>query len=264
MTELEVRGHRLHVSRRKGRGVTLFTLCSSGVDLRQWGALLRAIPDRPAVGFNYLGYPPSDLWRGQGAPDISIDAEAAERLLLQEPDPVDLVGHSYGGFLALHLARKHPERVRRIVMHEATAWGCLWASPNQGIRDEFADLLVRLLGDEEATGRFPERFVDYWNVPGAWAALPEERKAAWRVLAPKIQAEVDTLCYDKTRPEVYREVTHPVTMTVGRDTPAHQAEVCRILVEMLPNVRRVDVPGGHMGVITHAAEVLPHLVAALL
>ena len=71
------------------------------------------------------------------------------------------------------------------------------------------------------------------------------------------------LCFDTTPSSCYRALPHPVTMTVGAETPPHEAEVCRILNEVIPKCIKIDVPGGHLGVVTHAQSVLPHLIDAL-
>jgi pimeloyl-ACP methyl ester carboxylesterase len=69
------------------------------------------VPDQ--VGFNKSAKP--DL-------DYTFDMLSANTLALLDHlglgAPVDLVGHSTGGMLAVHIARLHPERIRRLVLED--------------------------------------------------------------------------------------------------------------------------------------------------
>ena len=69
------------------------------------------VPDQ--IGFNKSTKP--DL-------DYTLDMLAANTLALLDHvgvrDPVDLLGHSTGGMLAVRFARLHPERVRRLVLED--------------------------------------------------------------------------------------------------------------------------------------------------
>jgi pimeloyl-ACP methyl ester carboxylesterase len=263
MPDLHVQGHRLHYSEREGDGPALLMLCSTGLDPRQWTGLLRKLPNRRAVGLTYLGYPPSERWKGEGTPDIGIDLLAAEQLLLAEDGPVDILGHSYGGYLGLHLAQKHPTRVRRIAAHEPTAWGTLAESGRQDLIDDFAQVNDVFFGERTDPEGFLQHFVDYWNTPGSWDAMPEHRKAGWRVLYPKVWAEARLLCQETTPLDFYRQIPHPTRITLSPETAPHQFAVVTQLVEAMPHAELISVPGGHMGVLTHPHEVLPHLAAWL-
>ena len=106
---------------------------------------------------------------------------------------------------------------------------------------------------------FLRDFVDYWNSPGTWDQMPDNRKGMWVDLQPKILSEVRLLCYDKTAPPFYSDISHPILITQSRETPPHQYEACSIAASSLPNSRLVNVSGGHMALITKPDEVGPHL-----
>ena len=82
----------------------------------------------------------------------------------------------------------------------------------------------------------------------------------WMNLQPKILSEARMLCYDKTPTSFYESIQHPVLITLSKETPSHQYEVCKIVASYLKNVKLVNVPGGHLGVITKSEEVVPHLL----
>mgnify|MGYP001115744896 CR=1 FL=1 len=107
---------------------------------------------------------------GTGAPE-DLDASAAgiarwfKRFLRAEGlDRVDLLGHSMGGTVALHLALEAPDRVGRLVLVDPG--GLCWpASPiGEGV-DGFLGRLVEGEVDEEGTRRFASEIYG-WDPDG--------------------------------------------------------------------------------------------------
>ena len=263
MARLSVGGHELHYFEREGDGPTILMLCSTGLDSRQWNDFVQLVPSRRIICPHYLCYPKSDGWNGDGSIDSGLDYLAAEEILLREDGPVDVLGHSYGGFIGLRLAKEHPERVRRIAIHEPTVWGCLQHTDRDELKNDFGEVVETFFTEGLGPEEFLKDFVDYWNVEGSWDSMPKPRKDLWMALQPKILSEVRLLCYDKTPPSFYGSITHPILITLSKETPPHQYEACSILASHLRDVRVVDVPGGHMGVITRSDEVMPHLAGWL-
>ena len=121
-----------------------------------------------------IGYGKTAPWSGQG--EFSLAQEAAGVLGLVDPDrPLHLVGHSYGGGVALHIARTRPELLRTLTLIEPSAFHLL----HGGARGD-TDALLEIFGvaaqaraalaSGDYMGGFG-RFVDYWGGPGSWAAL---------------------------------------------------------------------------------------------
>ena len=257
MPFLEVNGLNFHYDLVEGQGPTIILLCSTGLDFRQWKKLPDLIKNRRMICLTYIGYYPSDSWNDTYS--IESDYDAAEFILNKEDGDVDLLGHSYGGFIALKLAANYPQKVRKIALHEPTAWGCLRFTNKDELKNEFGEVVETFFTEGLAPEDFLEDFVDYWNKPGHWNSMDEKRKNHWRQIQPKILAEVRHLCFDPTPPEFYRKITNPVLMTLSNETPPHHYEVCSILSRNIPNISIVNVPGGHMGIITHSKSVLPIL-----
>ena len=246
MPTIEIDGHRFYYYETGVEKPTILMLCSTGLDSRQWENVSKILPNRHLIGLHYLGYFPSEEWDKNNPPNINIDYMAAEYLLLQEEGEVDILGHSYGGFLALKLAIGHPNKIRKISLHEPIVWGCLDHTDKDELKNEFGSVVETFFTEGLGAEDFLEDFVDYWNKPTTWAQMSENRKKNWRTLQPKILAEVRLLCYDKTDPAHWRQVKHPVLMTYSKDTPSHHLEACRILSLMIPNIITKEVPGGHM------------------
>ena len=259
MPNLEIKGHSFHYFEEEGGGPTVLLLCSTGLDSRQWDGLLPLLEGRKVICPHYLCYSGTDGWHGDGEIDSWIDYLASESLLLAEDDPIDIVGHSYGGFIGLRLAKEHPDRVRRMAFHEPIVWGCLQHTERDDLKNEFGEVVEKFFTEGLEPEDFLRDFVDYWNAHGSWDSMPVHRRQMWIDLQPKILSEVRLLCYDRTPPSYYEGIQHPILITLGDDTPRHQFEACTIAASSLVSARVVAVPGGHMGVVTRSGDVMPHL-----
>lgn len=226
---------------------------SSGRQWRRWQAEL------PGVAPDLLGSGANPPWTGPFTLQLDVDhlIEA-----LAPHAPLDLVGHSYGGALALMLALQRPDLVRRVVAYEPPLMGPLATGA-----DEDRELLASIgpAGADPAvagTETWLEAFVDWWNGPGAWAALGEPVRAEFVRVGPKVAAEVLGLAADPLRLADYAQLQVPVTLIRGDQTPAAVAESLR-RVGALPNVRSVQIDGGHMAPVTHPERLIPVVRAAL-
>lgn len=112
--------HRLHaVCIGVGSPVVIFDAGIGGSALDWWNVQERVGERTRACSYDRAGYGWSD--RGAAPRDAgTLDAEL-DRLLesLAPGEPVVLVGHSFGGLLAQHFARRHPGRVAALVLVDA-------------------------------------------------------------------------------------------------------------------------------------------------
>ena len=107
-------GLRLRVGRR-GAGRPLLLITGIGANLDMWAPFARLAGDRELIAFDPpgagLSQRPCLPLRMSGLADVVrelLDAVGIER--------VDVLGYSFGGALAQELARRAPERVRRLVL----------------------------------------------------------------------------------------------------------------------------------------------------
>ena len=226
MPRVEVGDHSFQYMEEGEISPTILLLCSTGLDSKQWKGLLPHLGGRRVLCPHYLCYPGTDDWKGEGEIDSWMDYRASEALLLAEDGPVDIIGHSYGGFIGLRLAKEHPDRIRRMAFHEPIVWGCLQHTDRDDLKNEFGEVVETFFTEDLEPEDFLRDFVDYWNAPGTWDSMPDHRKEMWRVLQPKILSEVRLLCYDRTPPKYYEEITHPILITLSNETPPHQVEAC--------------------------------------
>lgn len=177
--------------------------------------------------------------------------------LLAPGERFDLVGHSFGGGVALRLAYDDPERVRSLSLCEPTAFHLLDHSDPalQGIR-----AVAQATHTAIQEGRGPqgtERFIDYWSGTGAYAALAPSRQALLASLLPKVPLDFQALLNDPLRPSDYSRIGVPTCLIAGHHSPDCVHAIIAILAAVLPDQETHRIDAGHMAPLTHPGLVNP-------
>ncbi len=241
----------LHVDR-AGSGAPVVLVHSSGMSGRQWRRLAATLVERNyrTVVPDLSGHGRSPPWPETTSFDFAIDVAQLVALVAAEPEPVHLIGHSYGGFLALLVARAVP--VRSLVLYDPVAFGTLDRAADRDALDELAALPLTW----DAIGReaWLEAFVDYWSGRGAWRGLRDPVRAEFLRVAWPLYRGVVTLVADETPAAAYRGIAPTLLLTGEHSTVAAH----RVLDRLAPvlEAKRVTIrEAGHMGPLTHAGPV---------
>ena len=241
-------------------GPVLLAVHSSAAGGRQWDGWRRQPPHGARwLTPDLLGYDERP-WPAGAPVSLQHEAEALAPLLRAAAHGVHLVGHSYGGAVALELALRWPRHVRSLTLYEPMRPALLRGvrPDDHAVFDAFAafgrDVGVAVLrGRCEAAA---EHFVDYWSGRGAWAALPSPRRQAIVTRMPKVSAEFGALCSDEPPLHALRRLDLPVTLLCGTRSPAPALRVVERLHQTLPWVTLQRFDGlGHMGPLEAPARV---------
>jgi pimeloyl-ACP methyl ester carboxylesterase len=182
-----------------------------------------------------------------------------EPVFARAGDPFALVGHSYGGAIALIAAVTQPRRVRALALYEPTLFAVVdQESPPPNDADGIKNVAIASAAylDAGDPDRAAEQFIDYWMGKGAWASTPAARKPPIVASIANVSGWAHALMREPTPLAAFRNLTIPVLYMMGSDSPASSRGVARILTRTLPKVEVVEFKGmGHMGPVTHPDAV---------
>lgn len=204
--------------------------------------------------------------RGRGASgdsvDWSLDHEVddviavVEALASAADTPVDMLGHSLGGLLALRAAAR-TDRIARLVLYEPAVdepaadpelLDRMWSLLAQDRRDDLVELMMRevvLMPDAEiaairAQPTWPSRVAAAHTVP--------------REMGVALKADPDELA----------AVRQPTLLLVGGDSPGPMQDETRALAQSLHNVTMVTLAGQqHIADQIAPEEFTRHVLAFL-
>ncbi len=252
---------------RAGVGPTLVLIHSSVAGARQWRALITALQDRyHLIAPNLYGYGATPAWAG-AAPQTLADQAHLLAPLLSEDDPATLIGHSFGGSVAMKLAELFPTRTRRLILIEPNPFHLLAEAGRHSAVDAIRPLHAAIKtagerGDWPAAARI---FADYWTGPGSWDAMPPDRQAKFaEALKPNFH-EWDAVMSETTPLATWAGVLPRATTVISaEDTTEAILEIDALLRAACPHWRFEKLPqGGHMAALTHPEAMLPLIEAAL-
>lgn len=200
-----------------------------------------------------------------------FETHAADLVALIEKSgryPVDLLGHSYGGVVAVVLARSRPDLVRRLILVEPSLIGLL-----RGRADGEKHVADALKWREEElsrirTGEDPLAIMRGWydeDAPGTFDAFPEWRRqivtANARTMGPVLThnwVDFPFRCQDAST------LRMPVLIVEGAKTGAAMKEITSILAGCLPDAHRVVLPNSTHMIQYDAPEAMAHAVVEFL
>jgi pimeloyl-ACP methyl ester carboxylesterase len=242
-------------------GLPVVALHCSGADGRQW----RKLADSLSAPFNLIaiesyGCESTGHWTGEHAFTLADEADRVIGLIDRLGVPVHLVGHSYGGGVALRVAVERPDAIASLALYEPSAFHLLTQLGPDGLaaREEILRLTHAvscgvISGDYQGAITC---FVDYWNGAGAAALLQPHARAALLRWLPKAPLDFRALLEERVPLATYRQLAVPTLVLRGE----HGPEPSRLIAEGLTRVMRfarlkLIAGAGHMGPFSHAAEV---------
>ncbi|WP_340120056.1 alpha/beta fold hydrolase [Pelagibius sp. 7325] len=262
--------HRCYADRQAGATTVpqavrpVLALHSSAATGGQWKSLAAALDGiAPVIAPDLPGYGRAafrDGRRGEPA-SLAADAAAVLRTFGEGASAFHLVGHSYGGAVALRIALDHPTRVRSLTLIEPVLFHLLPLAG--GVED--LKLYRGILGVRDrlrgaVAAGWPAHgmaaFVDFWNGAGSWDGIAVEQRQR---LAGQARAVLDnfTAVLDESWPvtDVAR-LGCPLLTITGAQSQAVARQVTDRILDAVPAVTAARIfRAGHMSPLTHAATV---------
>ena len=158
----------------------------------------------------------------------------------------DVLGYSTGAFVALHLAVRHPERVRRMVLISASY-------KKDGVHPGLWDGLTEMRPEMMHGSPFHDEYVALAPDPDHFPVLFEKKQ------------EMDANLIDFT-PDEISNLRPPVLLIIGDSdliTPEHSVEFFRLLgggvfgdMVAMPDSQLAVIPGAsHITVVQHVTQL---------
>lgn len=244
-----------------GQGPPVILIHSSASANRQWRALIDALKDRYRVlAINLFGYGETTTWPGTSLQSLYAQAQLVLALCEGLGSPVHLVGHSFGGSVALKAATLLGPRVESLVLLEPNPFYLLKQGgrtqaflESRGLRDH-----VKCFGSLGDWSRVAERFADYWVGDGSWSAMPEKRRAAFVAALPPNFHEWDAVMDEQTTIENWKALTVRTLIVSDKATRLPIREIVDIFTRACPHWSfRSIAEGGHMAPLTHPEIINP-------
>lgn len=249
------------------RRPTVVLFHSSAASARQWTSLIELLQPRFRVhAVELFGHGAQPDWHD--AVPLTLAHEAALAApLLAFTGGVHVVGHSYGGAVALKLATLYPHAVRSVVGYEPMLFRRLLDDDPRSPPALGFIAVGEFIRDQLELGRpyaAAGCFVDFWSGPGTWDSMPEGIRDAIAARMPAVHRQFGALTREPPRDERLAGLSMPMLLMSGARSVAVTRRIAELLREGLPHARHEALPKmGHMGPITHAAEVNRRIAAFL-
>jgi pimeloyl-ACP methyl ester carboxylesterase len=248
------------VYRDSGQGMPAILLHCSASCGGQWSALTSELASSYRVlAPDLFGCGGTDRWAGWRPLTLAEEADTVATLIALSDEPVHLVGHSYGGAVALRVALEHPDWVRSLTVIEPVAFYLL-RDGDDGDRRLFREVgtFANDVSTAVSSGNFEgamRRFVDYWIGAGAWASMPLNRREILRRGAQQVPMQFHSVLSERTTVTAYRRLSIPTLVLRGETSPRPTRRIAEMLAWAL-RARLKTVPdAGHMMPVTHSDEV---------
>ena len=227
-----------------------------------WSRLVAALDDLlTGIAYDLPGHGRSADW--DGTSDIQGLSTAMAVDLLEDlagGRPVDVIGHSFGGTVALRLAVERPDLVRSLVLIEPVFFAVAVADrPDLKADKDPRMVAYRAAVDAGDRAAAAEAFTSVWGDVRAWERMPESQRNAMIARIHLIEAGSPAIygdCAGLLSGGKLETIACPVLLIRGGDSPEVTAAINDGLARRIARSTQLAVPGaGHMMPITHPGAV---------
>ena len=251
--------------RRQGVGEPVICLHSSLSSSKQFQPMIDAAGDRfEFLAFDLYGYGQSPDWGTRGILTLNDEVDFIAPAVKSLERPFHIVGHSYGGCVALSLALHFQAQVKSITVYEPVLFSLLFDSvPLRPGSDEIWRIQaeVRRLILMKRLSEAAHLFVDYWSGVGAWASFPDSRRQNLADKMSQVEADFDATLTNTLSIRDYSSLSAPTLILHGIRSPISTRQIAGMLCEAIPKAHAGDFEKlGHMGPVTNPEVVDPVII----
>jgi pimeloyl-ACP methyl ester carboxylesterase len=245
-----------------GAGPLVMLVHSSVSGARQWRRLIEDLQNEFRVlAVNLYGYGKTPAWPHERPQSLADQALLVEAALPVEAGAFSLVGHSFGGAVAMKVAARQVGRVNKLALLEANpAYLLNHAGRTEGYGEavSLCDCIKRS-GARGEWSTAAERFSEYWAGAGSWNAMSPERQTAFaEALRPNF-SEWDGVMNETTPIEDWaRRLPQETLYVYDPKTVLLIREIVALFRQACPRWRYEEiVAGGHMAPLSRPDLINP-------
>jgi len=229
--------------------------CSTGA---AWRPIISRWENRfRSVTTSLLGYGATAERRTSGDSDISLEAEILEAVIRRAASPVHLVGHSFGGLVALAVALRNRVPLLSLTILEAPAAELLRSlGEYRHYRSFRAMLHVYFAAFRAGETDAIQTMIDFYGGAGAFAAWPQRvRDYAVQTTAVNIRDWASVYGFRPT-PAALGGIEIPTLVLWGEVSHPAVRRANQLLGQCIPTAAALPLAGAaHFMIATHAEEV---------
>ena len=250
-----------------GSGPLIVLIHGSPGNSRVWLRVGERLADRyRIIAPDLPGYGATTPQASQAAPDTTHAVELIEALVSSVGPCAVLVGHSYGGVVALAAALRQRMPLGALVLFEPVALGALLVAGEvatyESAKAVFDDYLSRFDGGEKEAIR---TMIDFWHRPGMFDRMPDPVKAYLLKETAKNTQDVRAAFREKYSLDAFRKLALPVLAVCGTRSPAVTQQIAKAIATHTPMGSFLSLENAdHSLTTTHVdavAEIIAHAAA---
>lgn len=239
-----------------GEGAPVVLLHGSASSSSQWRSMIAYLEGRfKIIAPDLPGYGKSGFINDDQILSLEDIARRFKPVIEREARPVHIVGHSFGGAVALKFASMFPGMVQSLTLIEPAAFNLIYQEFGQlSINHAVQASRAAMEAGDAATGM--RAFVDFWNGEGAWERTSENLRDRLTTYLKQIHSDFDALVSDRFTDLDAAGVVCPALLLKGENSPNDMTKIVDALRAKIPFLQTEIIPGsGHMVPLTD-----PHLV----
>ena len=162
-----------------GTGQSVILLHSTVSGNRQWRRLVDLLKDQYCViAPNLIGYGSTTKWSGDTLQKLKDQAEVVRQFIPNDDEKISLVGHSFGGSVAMMAAKIFSRNIDKLILIEP--------NPNYllkgiGRHADFAEVsamrdCIKINAKKNTWHIAAAIFTNFFNSDDAWEAMDDNRK----------------------------------------------------------------------------------------
>ena len=244
-----------------GHGSAVLLIHSTVAGNKQWRKLVEYLsPDYRVLAPNLFGYGTTPEW-SKNRHQTLIDQVDLLADFFEQNESISIVGHSFGGSVAMMAAKKYPKKVKKLILLEPNPFYLLKHHSDHESYQEALNLreVIKTNAHKETWVQAAEKFADYWNGSGTWKQMDGLRREKFaEALKPNFH-EFDCVINETTSLEEWRAVLPQNThILFSEQTVNSIRKIVTIFEETMPNwIFHSYSEGTHMAPLTHPNIVNP-------